>query len=115
MRDRALVFSLTLMAMALSSCNAISVRYVDATGIRGTGTLDVSALQTNGTFSIRDEAATCAGKFPSWQKMTVVFPVNCTDGKLGTVTMTRPASGSVAGEGTLQLASGEVRRFVFGR
>jgi hypothetical protein len=104
-----------LVGGLLTSCNAMSVQYVDATGRRGTGTANISAVQTDGTFSVTDKGVTCSGKFPSWQQMTVVFPVQCTDGQSGSVTMTRPASGPIAGEGTMQLGSGEVRRFIFGK
>lgn len=102
------------LCLALSGCNAMTVQYVDATGRRGTGTANISAVQTDGTFSVTDNGTTCSGEFPSWRQMAVVFPVHCTDGQSGSVTMTRPASGPIAGEGTMQLASGEVRRFVFG-
>lgn len=93
----------------------MTVQYVDATGRRGTGAANVSAMQTDGTFSVTDKGATCSGEFPSWRQVTVVFPVHCSDGQSGSVTMTRPASGPVAGEGSLQLTSGETRRFVFGK
>ncbi len=105
----------SIICLTLAGCNAMSVQYVDATGKRGTGIANISAVQTDGTFSVTDKGATCSGKFPSWHQITVVFPVRCTDGQSGSVTMTRPASGPIAGEGTMQLASGEVRRFVFGK
>jgi hypothetical protein len=107
----------TLLALlALAGCNSIGVRYVDATGERGTGTLTGGPVSFNdGKFSISDRGVTCSGSFPSWANLTVVFPVTCTDGKTGTVTMTRPPANVIAGEGTMQLSSGETRRFVFGQ
>jgi hypothetical protein len=104
-----------ILFAALASCNAMSVQYVDSGGKRGAGTTNITALQTDGTFSVTDKGVTCSGTFPSWKAMTVVFPVRCTDGQTGSVTMTRPASGPIAGEGTMQLTSGEIRRFIFGK
>lgn len=101
--------------VGLTGCNTVSVQYVDATGRHGSGEATVSVTQQNGTFSITDKGATCSGTFANWNQLTVVFPVTCTDGKSGSVTMTRPTEGPIIGEGTMELRSGEKRRFLFGR
>lgn len=100
--------------MLLAGCNTIQNHYVDASGKHGSGTTTFGATQENVKFSIRDEKSTCTGSTDNWRSMTVVIPITCTDGKSGTVMMTRPLSGLIAGEGTMQLASGEVRRIMFG-
>ena len=101
---------------ALSACNTIQNKYVGADGMYGSGTTTFGAAQENGKFSIGDAKSTCSGDF-EWKQPTAVFPVSCTDGRKGTVTMTRPtANGSqIAGEGTIQFTDGAVRRFVFGK
>lgn len=107
-----------LIALAfLAGCNTIENQYVDATGKHGSGQTTFSATMSDGKFSIADKGVTCSGTFDSWQASTVVFPVACTDGRRGSVTMTRPTANAslVAGEGTMQLGGGEVRRFVFGK
>ncbi len=105
-----------LPIILLTSCNTIENHYVDATGKLGSGQTTMSVTQSDGKFSIADEAVACSGTFDSWANATVVFPVNCTNGKSGSVVMTRPtANGSlVAGEGTIQFVTGESRRFTFG-
>lgn len=102
--------------LAVSGCNSISNRYVDARGKHGRGETTFSVTQSNGTFSISDEKVTCKGTFDSWSDATVVFPVTCGDGKSGTVVMTRPTADAtmVAGEGTIEFTDGTIRRFVFG-
>lgn len=106
----------TLLCLGLAGCNTIQNQYVDATGTHGSGTTTMSVTMTDGKFSISDRGATCSGTFPNWTAITVVFPVACTDGKRGTVTMSRPTAGvaTLAGEGTMALTNGEARRFVFG-
>lgn len=103
--------------IALSSCNTIENQYVDATGKHGSGQTTFGVTQENGKFSISDSGVTCSGAFPNWRNATVVFPVRCSDGKSGSVTMTRPTTNAsmVAGEGTIQFTNGETKRFVFGR
>lgn len=109
------LFGVSVLVL-LAGCNSIGVRYVDATGERGSGTITGGAVSMNdGKFSIADRGVTCSGSFASWANLTIVVPVTCTDGKTGTATMTRPFNGPIAGEGTLQLAGGETRRFVFGQ
>lgn len=110
-------FWLALIPVALASCNTIENQYVDATGKHGSGQTTFSTTFSDGKFSVSDAKSTCSGTFASWQSATVVFPVKCSDGKTGSVTMTRPTANAsmVAGEGTMQLSSGETRRFVFGR
>ena len=104
------------VASCLVGCNTIAVRYVDATGERGSGTITGGVASMNdGKFSVSDKGVTCSGAFPSWANLTITFPVRCTDGNTGTVTMTRPPVNVIAGEGTMQLASGDTRRFVFGQ
>lgn len=102
---------------ALAGCNTVENQYVDASGKRGSGQTTFSVTFSDGKFSISDAGVTCSGSFDSWQSATVVFPVTCSDGKSGSVTMTRPTANAslVAGEGTMQLTNGETRRFVFGR
>ncbi|WPE22507.1 hypothetical protein [Shinella zoogloeoides] len=103
--------------LALVGCNTIENQYVSATGRYGSGQTTFGAMQENVKFSIGDGRVTCRGTAPDWRKATVVIPVACTDGKSGTVTMTRPMTNAsmVAGEGTMQLTNGETRRFIFGR
>ena len=107
------VFALPIL---LASCNSIENQYVDATGKHGSGQTTFSVTQSDGKFSIADKAGTCGGTFDSWSGATVVFPVACTNGKTGTVVMTRPTANAslVAGEGTIQFVGGETRRFIFG-
>lgn len=109
--------SILLAALVLAGCNSIENRYVDATGVHGHGVTTFSATQTDGKFTISDDGSTCSGSFPHWKSATVVFHVSCSDGKSGTVTMTRPTANAtmVAGEGTVQFTDGTTRRFIFGR
>lgn len=103
--------------LVLAGCNTVKNHYVDAGGIHGGGTTTFSATQTDGKFSISDSSGTCTGTFPSWKSAVVVFPVSCSNGKAGTVTMTRPTANAtiVEGEGTIQFTDGSTRRFIFGR
>lgn len=110
------VFFVLPFCVMIAGCNSIGVRYVDATGERGAGTITGGALSMNdGKFSIADKGVTCSGNFPSWTNLTITFPVSCTDGNRGTVTVTRPPVNAIAGEGTMELTNGEVRRIVFGQ
>lgn len=105
-----------LLCLALAGCNSINVKYVDASGLHGAGKLTGGAVNFNdGKLTIADRGVTCSGSFPSWESVTVVFPVKCTDGASGTVTMTRPPVNQIAGEGAMQLTNGQTRRFVFGQ
>ncbi|NTA79969.1 hypothetical protein G6L13_05660 [Agrobacterium tumefaciens] len=108
-----LVASLGLIA----GCNTIENRYIDAKGTHGHGQTTFGATQENGKFSIADSSSTCTGSFPHWRNATVVFPVSCTDGRSGTVTMTRPMTNAsmVSGEGTIQFTNGTSKKFMFGR
>lgn len=101
----------------IAGCNTVENRYIDATGVHGRGQTTFGATQEDGKFSISDSSSTCAGSFPHWRNATVVFPVSCTDGRSGTVTMTRPMTNAsmVAGEGTIQFNNGTSKRFMFGR
>ncbi|MHC2540415.1 hypothetical protein FB001_103289 [Ensifer sp. SEMIA 135] len=103
--------------MGVAGCNTIENQYVDANGRRGSGQTTFGVTMTDGKFAIADAGVTCSGTFPHWRNATVVFPVTCTDGTSGTVTMTRPTANAsmVAGEGTMSLTNGDARRFVFGR
>jgi hypothetical protein len=102
--------------LALSGCNTIENQYVDATGKHGSGQTTFSATLSDGKFSIAEKSGSCSGQFDSWSNATVVFPVTCTNGKSGSVVMTRPTANAsiIAGEGTIQFVGGETRRFVFG-
>jgi hypothetical protein len=108
-----LLLALTLLA----GCNTLENQYVNATGKHGSGQTTFSATMSNGKFSIADKGVTCSGTFDSWQAATIVFPVACTDGRRGSVTMTRPTANysQVAGEGTMEFTDGSTKRFVFGR
>ncbi|WP_421579504.1 hypothetical protein [Shinella sp. M31] len=110
------VLFVVAFGLATAGCNTIQNKYVDSTGMRGSGTTTFGAMQENGKFSITDEKATCRGVF-EWKNPTAVFPVQCTDRKSGTVTMTRPTANAsqIAGEGTIQFTDGTERRFVFGK
>ncbi len=105
-----------LSVLILSACNAMPVTYVGASGKFGSGQINGGPVNmSDGAFSISDKGVTCSGKFPSWTNLTIVFPVTCTDGATGSVNMTRPFNGPIAGEGSLSLSTGENRRFVYGR
>lgn len=109
-------WSVIAIATLVSGCNSIPVNYVDAGGLRGSGEITGGVASMNdGTFKVSDRGVTCSGSFPSWSNLTTVFPVKCSDGNQGSVTMTRPPVNVIAGEGTMQLTNGETRRFVFGR
>lgn len=100
---------------ALAGCSSVNAQYVGPDGRYGTGAVTGGALSlNNGKFSIAAQGVTCSGNFPSWEKRSIVFPVWCTDGVSGTVTMTRAPVNVIAGEGTMQLTNGETRRFTFG-
>ena len=110
---------LMLVSVAgLAGCNSVQTAYIDSTGKHGRGeiTYGVHNME-NGKFSITDNGVTCRGAFPDWSDYTVVFPVQCTDGRAGQASMTRPTSTGVsvlAGEGTIQFTDGQTKRFVYG-
>jgi hypothetical protein len=98
----------------LSACGAsIKMAYVDASGKSGSGVTTVNGTLGDGNFSISDKGQTCRGEFKSWSNISVVFPVKCSNGLAGSVTMTRTAEGTIAGEGTMQLENGETRHIIF--
>lgn len=98
----------------LAGCGAtVKMAYVDASGKHGSGTVSMDSTLHNGKLSISDKGQTCSGSFHDWSSLTIVVPVKCSDGKTGTATMTRALSGTISGEGTMQLSGGEVRRFVY--
>lgn len=105
---------LILTALFLTACSTIQTRYVGPNGQYGSGTISGGVMSmNNGKFSIAADGVTCSGNFPSWEKLTVVFPVWCTDGNNGTVTMTRPPVNVISGEGNMQLTNGDTRHFTF--
>ena len=114
--NRGRITSTIALCVGLAGCNMIQNKYVDSTGMHGSGTTTFGAMQEDGKFSITDEKATCRGVF-EWKNPTAVFPVQCTDGKNGTVTMTRPTANAsqIAGEGTIEFTDGATKRFVFGK
>lgn len=104
-----------LAISALAGCSSVQTQYVGPTGQYGSGSITGGVMSmNNGKFSIAANGVTCSGNFPSWEKLTVIFPIWCTDGTSGTVTMARPPVNVISGEGTMQLTNGETRRFTFG-
>lgn len=116
MREQIPVLISLLACLAGCTASSIENRYLGMSGKYGSGQTTMGVYANDGKFSLSDGKSTCAGSFASWQAFTIVFPVTCTDGRSGSVTMTRPSAGVaiLAGEGTIQFANGETRRFAFG-
>lgn len=105
-----------LMAAAvLTSCASDQVvRYVGPSGAYGSGSIAMNGTLGDGRLIISNKGETCAGTFPSWSALTVIFPVQCTGGATGTVTLTRPAEGRLTAQGSMLLSTGETRQIIYG-
>lgn len=106
-------FAVALAGILAGCAPTIAVQYVDASGRHGAGNVSVSGTLQNGRLSLTSKGETCSGAFANWSSLTVVVPLACTSGLTGTATMTRPFSGPIIGEGTMQLSDGTSRRFTF--
>lgn len=100
----------------LASCDTVGARFVDASGRHGDGDIRGDVYNwRDGSLTIYDRSLSCSGRFPDWAAYTITFAVECSDGRKGMATMTRPTNyGAMAGEGIMQFTDGTSKRFIFG-
>jgi hypothetical protein len=105
-----------IIALALAGCaSSEGVKYVGSAGQYGSGSISMSGTMSNGQFSARDKDGTCSGAFKSWSNLTITFPVKCSYGPKGSVTLTRPTDGPLTATGVMVLDNGEARQVVYGQ
>ncbi|TIX71693.1 MAG: hypothetical protein E5V25_07845 [Mesorhizobium sp.] len=108
--------SLLVIAFVLAGCaSQQSVKYVGPSGQYGSGSIAMSGTMANGRFSVSDQSGTCDGTFPSWSNLTITFPVRCTNGPKGTITLTRLQDGPLTATGVMVLDNGQTRQVVYGQ
>jgi hypothetical protein len=104
-----------LMLLALGGCVGpqASIHYVGPNGAYGMGTIEANpAGQLSGKITLSNSLETCTSTFENWHSPTISTPFSCSDGKSGTLTLTR-ASPSLEGQGTAQFTDGTNRLVIF--
>ncbi len=97
-----------------SGCSTSKVTYVGPDGPYGSGIMTGGfASMSNGRFSIADAGITCSGNYSSWEDGPLKFPVWCSDGTSGTVTLSPSPDIKSTGVGTIQIYDGEPRQIAF--
>lgn len=100
--------------VALTGCsNTLEAQYSGPKGVYGSGQITQTVTQSDVKLSIKNDGVTCSGSYPTWNPLTIVFPVSCTDGRKGSATLTRPFEGPMSGQGSIQFADGETRQIVY--
>lgn len=105
---------LALSVMGLAGCsNTLEAQYSGPKGLYGSGQITQTVTQSDVKLSIKNAGVTCSGTYPTWNPLTIVFPVTCTDGRKGSATLTRPFEGPMSGQGSIQFSDGETRQIVY--
>lgn len=106
---------IVMLALLVGCASQQGVKYVGPSGQYGSGSIAMSGTLSNGQFSVTDKSGTCSGAFKSWSNLTITFPVRCTNGPKGSVTLTRLMDGPLTATGTMTLDNGETRQVVYGQ
>lgn len=72
----------------------------------------VNASLMNGSFWMSAPGVSCSGRYRAWNKTKIEMPVACTDGRLGTVTLSKESNSS-EGRGSYRLSDGSMGSVAF--